>query len=195
MKSPPNRESGIGQISPKIVEVVGFGSVVEACSAKNPEIVESVRLPECHSAARTRSVVHKRDIVRRTKLRRIVTGLIDIDRSLPGDPLAGAALIFPNVVQESRALGKRGTISPAAKEPEVAGGIRPAPSTPARARNVGSCGSLLRSIDAVLVGHVAARDPGPLRGGYVEFPQVIQESKVDAVGVESLPPENPHVAR
>jgi hypothetical protein len=38
-ESPPNGESGIGQVSPEIVDVAGLGSVVEAFSAKDPDVV------------------------------------------------------------------------------------------------------------------------------------------------------------
>src|SRR6266481_5578044 len=104
------------QVVPRIVHVAGRARVVVAFSAEDPEVLQRVSLrPESHSAARSRSVQHKRHAQLDTEFQRIAATLIDVARSLPPDPLLAALLIFPNVIEIPGILCKRGSISPAAK--------------------------------------------------------------------------------
>src|SRR4029077_7522635 len=104
------------QVVPRIVHVAGGAGGVVALSAEDPEVKPWILLrPESYSAARSRSVQHKRHAQLDTAFQRIAASLIDVARSLPPDPLLTALLIFPNVVEISCILCQRGRIAPAAK--------------------------------------------------------------------------------
>src|SRR4029077_930758 len=101
-------------------------------------------------------------------------------RALPPNPLAGAGVIFPNVVQEAGRLSTLRTVSKASKKEQVAIRVDPTLRSPARAGNVRRCGvrcgvrDALCSVHAVLVGQVAARNPRPLARDWIELPQIIK---------------------
>src|SRR5580765_4406656 len=87
-------------------------------------------------------------------------------------------VVLPNVIQESGALNRAGTISPTTEEEEVTVWIDPAYRTPARAGNICRGGHGLRSVRSSLVGQAgraAAGNPGPLFGCRVELPEVVED--------------------
>src|SRR6202030_1211741 len=142
------------------------------------------------------------------------SGLINVARSFPPDPLAGALNVLPNVIQIACALDSRGTIAPARNQPDIVQGVGKAYRAPARAGKIASCGNLLRSVDTCLIGKpgsAAARNPCPLAGASVVFPEIVQQRAVGSRravtqtvegprisctrGIEPEAAEEPHVLR
>src|SRR5215472_14654736 len=150
---------------PQVVQfaVRATGRSIVTLAAKHVHISERVWRPMSCASPRSGYVIHV------AELEEVVTPrLIDVDRALPPNPLTGAQLIFPNVVQEAGRLSTVKTVAKAADKEQIAVGVDPPHRSPTRAGNIRRCrvrcgvGNPLRSVHAVLVGQVGAGNPGPL---------------------------------
>src|SRR6266849_2300280 len=186
------------QVSPHIVEVSGSGSArrVVTFPAEHPYIALGVWLPQRCSPACTNHVVHEWH----AGCADISTLLVDSAGALPPNPLSAGVVIFPNVIQESSALVGASAVPPAAEEEEVAVWVNPAHRTPARAGNICSGWSGLRSIRPGLIGETgsaAAGDPSPLLRRSVVLPKVVENPSLRCAcsrGIEAESAEQPDVA-
>src|SRR5215472_17207068 len=109
------------QVPPEVVELAvrASGRRVIAFAAEHVNIPQWVWRPVSRASARSDSVIRvvKLKVVERR--RDVSPGLIDVYRALPPNPLAGAQLILPYVVQEAGGLCGVGTISEASKKEQI----------------------------------------------------------------------------
>src|SRR5262249_54269942 len=94
------------QVAPNLVERAiraALGRVV-ALAAEHVNIAEWVGRPVSCASARAHSVIHVVELKEINRSRDVSPWLIRVDGALPPNPLAGAQLILPDVVQEAEGL-------------------------------------------------------------------------------------------
>ncbi len=96
--------------------------------------------PVGRASTRSHSIIHVAELKEVNRIGDVSSWLIDVYGTLPPNPLAGAQLIFPNVIEEAGRLCPLGTEPKASKEEQIAIGVGPTDRSPTRARNVRRCG-------------------------------------------------------
>src|ERR1700730_10866187 len=110
-------------------------------------------------------------------------------------------VIFPNFIEETGALRRAGTISPATKQEEVSVRVNPADRTPPRPGNICSGRSGLRPVRPGLIGDAgsaAAGYPDPLLGRNVVLPKIVENRplwRARLGGIQAESAEQPNVTR
>jgi len=139
-------------------------------------------------------------------LRRKHSVLVDVGDPLPPDPLSGALLILPGVIQESSRIGSVRAVSPATEQPEITVGVGKPGSSPSRPGDIrrDACTQIARGLGRVragLIGEVASRDPNPLLGRNIKLPKIVQNRTgrgrtgvASSGGIESESAEEPNVS-
>src|SRR5580692_5021276 len=198
------------QILPQIVQVAGriaLGSVI-ALAAEHPDEAVRVRSgPDCDSPAPADHVVCEgRAVGKGYGYGRKHGVLVDVADSVPPDPLPGAVLILPGIVQESSWVRGRRAVSPTTEEPKIIIGVNPSGGAPTRSRDTRcrtgtQVAGSLGAVDTGLIRKIIPGHPNPLLRRYVVLPQVVQDRpgrrRTTGAGpdrVESKSSEKPNVA-
>jgi hypothetical protein len=107
-------------------------------SAEAVDVPEGVRQPARRAAPGSDMVVRIVELEEVNRAVDIRTRIVDVGGSFPPDPLAGAEVVLPHIVQEAGRLRFVGAIPKAAKQKQIAiVGADPSRGAPARSWNAG----------------------------------------------------------